>query len=116
MRSTMELYDLIGNIRKRPAMYLGQPSVTHLGVFLSGYNFARRQLGIPQTEQEQQFSEFQGWVQQRFKVSSGQSWDKILLFFAQDEAIALKQFFTLFDEFYQDVNQSTPGLRSPIAS
>ncbi len=112
----MELYDLISNIKKRPAMYLGQPSVTHLGIFLSGYSFARRQLGIPQTEQEEQFSEFQAWIQQKFKVSSSQSWEKILLFFAQDEASALDQFFTLFDEFYQDVNCSTSSLQSPIAS
>jgi hypothetical protein len=111
----MDLYDLIGNIKKRPAMYLGQPSVTHLDVFLSGYSFARRQLGIPQTEQEQQFAEFQGWIQQRFQVKSSQSWDKILLFFAQDEASALEQFFTLLDEF-QDVNYAASGLRSPVAS
>jgi hypothetical protein len=112
----MELYDLIGNIKKRPAMYLGEPSVTHLGVFLSGYSFARRQLGIPQTEQEQLFSEFQGWIQRKFKVSSSQSWEKILLFFAQDEASALEQFFALFDEFSQEVAGLDSDVHAPIAS
>jgi hypothetical protein len=113
----MDLYDLIGNIKKRPAMYLGQPSVTHLGVFLAGYSFARRQLGIPQTEQEQQFSEFQGWIQRKFKVSSSQSWDMILLFFSQDEQCALEQFFTLFDEFSQEIGRLDDSeVHAPIAS
>lgn len=112
----MDLYDLISNIKKRPAMYLGEPSVTHLGVFLSGYNFARRQLGIPQTEQEQQFSVFQEWIQRKFKVSSSQSWDKILLFFAQDETSALEQFFALFDEFSQEVVDLSSEIHAPIAS
>ncbi len=95
----VDLYDLIHNIEQRPAMYLGHPSITHLQSFLAGYFLARQQLGIPETEQEQQFSDFQPWIQQRFKISSGQSWDKIILFFSQDEHTALQQFFTLFHEF-----------------
>jgi hypothetical protein len=95
----LDLYDLIRNIQKRPAMYLGQPSISHLRTFLAGYFFARHQLEQPETEQEKQFSSFQDWVQQRFKVTSSQSWDKIILFFSQDEQKALELFFKLFDEF-----------------
>jgi hypothetical protein len=111
----MELYDLIRNIEKRPAMYLGQPSVTHLAVFLSGYSFARRQLNIAQSEQEKQFSEFQDWIQQKFNVNASQSWDKIILFFAQDEQSALAQFFVLLHEFQQEHRLSSP-LEAPMAS
>ena len=32
-------------------------------------------------------------------ITSSQSWDKIILFFSQDEHKALEQFFELFDEF-----------------
>lgn len=97
----VDLYDLISNIRKRPAMYLGRTSISNLRTFLAGYCFARRQMGIPQTKQEQKFSEFQTWIQQKFNLTSNQTWDQIILFFSQDEHTALEQFFKLFDEFTQ---------------
>ncbi|MEH2299500.1 MAG: hypothetical protein V7K88_10805 [Nostoc sp.] len=97
----VDLYDLICNIKKHPAMYLGRASISNLRTFLAGYCFARRQIGIPQTQQEQQFSEFQTWIQQRFNLTSNQTWDQIILFFSQDEHTALDQFFKLFDEFTQ---------------
>ena len=103
----LEFYDLIRNIQKRPAMYLGQPSISHLRTFLAGYFFARHQLEQPETDQEKHFSEFQTWVQQRFKVTSSQSWDKVILFFSQDDQKALEQFFELLEEFSQtELNQS----------
>jgi hypothetical protein len=80
-------------------MYLGQPSILHLRTFLAGYFFARHHLGEPETAQEKQFSNFQAWIQEKFKITSSQSWDKIILFFSQDEHKALEQFFELFDEF-----------------
>jgi hypothetical protein len=95
----LDLYDLIHNIQKRPAMYLGQPSISQLRTFLAGYFFARHQSGQPETEQEKQFSDFQAWVQQQFRITSSQSWDKIILFFSQDEQKALELFFELFDTF-----------------
>jgi hypothetical protein len=104
----VDLYDLIANIQKRPAMYLGQPSITHLRTFLSGYLFARRQFDTPQTEQEKQFSNFQTWIQQKFNITSNQSWDKIILFFSQDEQTALKQFFELFNEFASQHQNGAP--------
>lgn len=97
----VDLYELIRNIQKRPAMYLGRASISNLRTFLSGYCFARRQMQIPKTPQEQQFSEFQSWIQQKFHLTSNQTWDQIILFFSQDENTALDQFFKLFDEFTQ---------------
>jgi hypothetical protein len=99
-----DLYDLISNIRKRPAMYLGRISISNLRTFLAGYCFARRQMGIPQTPQEQKFSKFQTWIQQKFNLNSHQTWDQIILFFSPDELSALEQFFKLFDEFVQTEN------------
>jgi hypothetical protein len=95
----LDLYDLIRNIEKRPAMYLGQADLTHLGAFLAGYFFARRQAGIPETQQERQFSEFQAWVEQKFNVSYSQPWEKIIRFFSPDETTSLQTFFILFNEF-----------------
>ncbi len=106
----LDLYDLIRNIQKRPAMYLGQPSISHLRTFLAGYFLACHQLGKPETEQEKHFSNFQTWIQQKFKITSSQSWDKIILFFSQDEYKALEQFFELFDEY------STTDRKETLAS
>ena len=108
----LDLYDLIRNIERRPAMYLGQPDLSHLGSFLSGYFFARRQLGVLETEQEQKFSEFQAWIERKFNISSGQSWETIILLSSPDEPSALKQFFILFNEFSQ-INQ--PLSIAPLA-
>jgi hypothetical protein len=113
----IDLYELIRNIEKRPAMYLGQPSITHLQSFLAGYFLARQQLDIPETEQEHHFSEFQVWIQQKFNIGSSQSWDKVILFFSQDEQTALKQFFILFNEFSNAVpNLSHQTIQTPLAS
>lgn len=109
----VSLYDLLHNIQKRPAMYLGEPSISHLRTFLAGYFFARHQLGEPETDQERQFANFQDWIQQKFKITSSQPWDKVILFYSQDEHKALEQFFALFTEFAQ-IDQNHNG--SPIAS
>ena len=92
-------YQLISKIKRRPSMYLGKPAITNLRSFLSGYILARRELDIPQTQEEKEFSEFQFWIQSKFKISSDQSWDKTILFFSEDEQSAIAYFFNLFDEF-----------------
>jgi hypothetical protein len=95
----LDLYDLLGKIQQRSSLYLGTRSLSHLHVFLDGYTFARRQLGIPLTEQEKKFEEFQEWIETRFHQESTQSWSRIILFYSEDEADALKRFFHLFEEF-----------------
>jgi hypothetical protein len=92
-------YESIRKIKKRPSMYLGKPSICNLRSYLAGYIFARRELGIAPTEEEQTFVKFQDWIQKKFNVSSSQSWDKIILFYSEDEHTALEQFFNLFEEF-----------------
>jgi hypothetical protein len=95
----LDLYDLLGKIKQRSSLYLGKRSLSHLHVFLDGYTFARRQFGIPVTEQETKFQEFQEWIEHRFNQADTQSWSRIIIFYAEDEADALKRFFDLFEEF-----------------
>jgi len=95
----LDLYDLLGKIKKRSSLYLGKQSLSHLNVFLDGYTFARRQLGIPLTEEEKKFEDFQEWIENRFNQADTQSWSRIILFYSEDEADALKRFFDLFEEF-----------------
>jgi hypothetical protein len=41
-----KLYELLVNIKQQPGMYLGAASITSLRMFLVGYNFARREIGL----------------------------------------------------------------------
>lgn len=95
------LYELISKIQKRPSMYLGKPAISNLRSCLAGYILARRELGIAQTEQEKHFTEFHLWVKNKFDVTSSQSWDKIILFYSEDERKALEYFFELFQEYLE---------------
>ncbi len=92
-------YDLLQKIKKRPAMYLGRHSIFSLQAFLDGHYFARRELGVPLTEQESEFQDFLQWLRQRFNVETGQLWASILLFHSVDERGAFDRFFSLFEEF-----------------
>jgi hypothetical protein len=93
------LYDLLQKIKKRPAMYLGKHSIFNLQAFLDGYYFARRELGIPLTEQESEFQKFLQWIREKFQVETGQLWASIILFNCADERSAVDRFFSLFEEF-----------------
>ncbi len=93
------LYQLLERIKKRPGMYLGKKSITHLRILLIGYDLARSDLGLPKTEQEQEFNGFQDWIQQKFNDESTQSWASIILFNSEDESKALDRFFELLEEF-----------------
>jgi len=99
-------YELIQKIKKRPSMYLGKPAISNLRSCLAGYILARRELGISQTEQEKKFTEFQGWIQNKFNITSSQSWDKVILFYSEDERTALERFFELFEEFLSPDNET----------
>jgi hypothetical protein len=95
----MEFYELLRAIQSKPGLYLGKPSLTALYTFLAGYRFARRQLGVPPSEGEVHFQGFQPWVQNRFGITSSQSWADIILFYSTDEREGFERFFTLLEEF-----------------
>ncbi|KHG41847.1 MULTISPECIES: hypothetical protein [Aphanizomenon] len=92
-------YEMLQRIKQRPGMFLGQCSITRLRAFLDGYMGSRSDLGLPPTQQELEFNQFQEWVQRRFKISSSHGWDSIILFYSADERDALNNFFELFEQF-----------------
>ncbi len=57
------LNEILQLIKQRPGMYLGKSSITRLRSFLDGYIGARRDLGLPETEEEIEFHKFQEWIQ-----------------------------------------------------
>jgi hypothetical protein len=101
-------YQLLDKIKTRPALYLGKRSIFSLQAFLDGYTCACRQLGIPVTEQEQEFAEFQDWIEKQFNRQSTKSWARIILFYSEDESQALDTFFELFEDFLQRESPPMP--------
>ena len=96
---TLSFYELLQEIEQKPGLYIGQPSITDLQIFLAGYHFARQELGIPLTDEELRFREFQPWLQQKFDITTSQSWARSILAQTADEGAAFERFFTLLREF-----------------
>lgn len=89
------IVELILKIKKRPAMYLGRNSISCLRSFMDGWNHRQ-----PTTVIDAEIIvEFQDWVENKYKLKNTHSWDRIILFYSQDEGTALTNFFELFDKF-----------------
>lgn len=97
--SSEYLDELLERIKKRPGMYLGKPSITRLNMLLTGYSLARLELGLEETKEEQEFSQFQEWIEQKYQSKSTEGWDTLILKHSDDEKGAFNQFFILYDEF-----------------
>ena len=93
------LHHLLDRIKQRPGMYLGNCSITRLNMLLVGYSQARMELGLPRTEQEKEFDQFQEWIQRKYNISDSKGWDSIILLDSTDEKGAFYNFFKLFEEF-----------------
>jgi hypothetical protein len=93
------LYGVIDSMRERPAMYLGEATLTALWRFINGYEAASHLHGIEE-ERDPPFGEFHEFCARYFQSSATAGWCAIILAdnFGQEEQ-ALRQFFPLFDEF-----------------
>ncbi|MEO0970516.1 MAG: hypothetical protein AAFX80_19860 [Cyanobacteria bacterium J06639_18] len=101
----LELYQLLEAIRKRPGMFLGTKSISNLYMFLKGIDFAKRELNLALTEQEQEFLGLQKWMQQKLGIQPKRSWDRMIIFYSVDEVDALDKFFQLFEEWKNEKNE-----------
>jgi hypothetical protein len=97
-----KFYELLDRIQKKPGIYIDSSSISNLFMFLCGYQHARDLLEMPVTVQEEEFAEFQPWLQKRFAVNTSASWAKIILFYSTDESHAFDTFFDLLAEFIKD--------------
>ena len=100
-------------------MYLGQHSIICLQAFLSGYSVAQYELGATLTPEDEDFEQFAEWIYTRFQIQTNQSWANIILFYAEDERLALDRFFELFEEFaarhqYLDANNGNGIRQNPV--
>ena len=90
------IMELIEDIRKRPGLMLGRPSVNNLYTFLSGFCFARKDAGVSDYEF---LAGFGRHVHRRFKISSTQSWAAIIEFFGATEDGEMALFWKLYDDY-----------------
>jgi hypothetical protein len=94
------LFDILQKIKAKPGMYIGHASVSDLFMFLVGYKTALREFKIESTEDEMHFyREFQPWLQQKYHVSTSNSWARIIMLYCVNEKEGFESFFKLLDEF-----------------
>ena len=99
---------LLKEMRGRPGMYLGVPSVLRLAAFLRGYDLALERCG---GSRDPLLSAFRDWVHQHFQ-SSQHSWEETILLHSANEADALKRFWELLDDFIKE-RQPETGTAGP---
>jgi hypothetical protein len=103
------VYEILAKIKAKPGMYIGRPSVSDLFMFLVGYQCSRSELGIENTEEEEDFyGEFQPWLQKNLGIKTVSSWSKMIMLYCHDEKAGFEKFFSLLDEFKQR-NQDLTG-------
>src|SRR5258708_6481669 len=87
---------MLQEIRRRPGMYIGSPSITRLAAFMRGYAHAAETFGNQGADPF--LAEFRDWIHKRFG-STRQSWEDTILQHSSDESDAMGNFGKLLDEF-----------------
>ena len=98
------LVQLLAAIKLRPTMYLSKNYISCLKAFLDGWFLLAYQYGIDFGAKC--LGEFQDWIVAKYGITTSHGWANIILFYSQDESTALRDFFTLFEEWQagMDVN------------
>lgn len=96
------VYSILSKIQEKPGMYIGRQSVSDLFMFLVGYECRSSELGIDNTEEEDDFyGEFQPWLQKKLGITTVSSWSKMIMLYCHSEKAGFEKFFSLLDEFKQ---------------
>jgi hypothetical protein len=89
---------LLDVIRERPAIYLGETSLSALWHVLNGFRFAERVHGIEAATQLP--LDFHEWVAYRLHYyASTKGWRRMILEQTADESAGLDRFYELLDEY-----------------
>jgi hypothetical protein len=100
-------------IRKRPGMYLGAPSLTKLEAFLNGYQVAAYYMDVH--EPRNLVADFRDWIHTRYKTTKA-GWDALILRDSKDEADAFDHCWRLFDEFLASHPEYQAEIITPTAA
>lgn len=90
-----DLYILLQEIRKRPGIYLGKPSLERLWAFINGYKSHKSY--DPDTDNC--LDGFNDYVYEYYHLHTDHDWSRIIQFFNESEESAFYEFYRLFDAF-----------------
>lgn len=126
---TFNIYDLLDEMREKPAMYLGVKSLRLLQAYTDGHMFALYQRGLKETSSPPFYREFNDWTAERLGYEySTAGWCNIILANTlgwspkhhkwaklmqsvkpADEAAALDRFYELLDEYRRKYAEQKAG-------
>ena len=96
------IYDLLGWIRQRPGLYIGEPTIYRLQAFITGYDAGLGHVGFGLRDGAD-FRRFNDWVARRLGVfGSTSGWANMIRERSASNEEAFSQFFVLLDEFRKE--------------
>jgi hypothetical protein len=101
---------LLGPIRERPAMYLGEYKISKLQNFILGYRMGQHMIKSPETSPDKYFEGpgFLQWHNKKYNVALSSSWETPFLQEAKgDEKKALDLFFKYLQEYSESNSADT---------
>lgn len=99
---------LLGPIRQRPGMYLGEPRISLLPNFILGYSMGFHMAKKHDTAMDEFFGEtgFVEWFFKKYNIVQSSFWQTPFLDEAnQDERKALELFFKYLEEYNKEMNE-----------
>jgi len=96
------IYNMLNQIRKRPGMYIGEPSIFLLKMCIDAYAAGLGRVGFTLRDTAD-FRRFHDWVARRlgfFESTSG--WANMIRNKSASDADAFQRFFVLLDEFRKE--------------
>jgi hypothetical protein len=101
-----ETLAVLNELRRRPGMYIGSPSVIRLAAFLHGYDYALWKLDGRALDPL--LADFRDWIQRRFQTTSV-GWEDLIVRHSKNEDDAWKRLWDLFDEFQAERSVGANG-------
>jgi hypothetical protein len=102
---TSTLIEFIFNatFKERPAMYFGNHRwVSSLWAMCNGFIWAEKDMGIENSSDAINIELFQLWLDERYPIAEGKTWDKLFYFLAlHSESWALREFYEHFEMFLE---------------
>jgi hypothetical protein len=96
------VYDLIDVIRRKPGLFIDEPSVTGLWHFIHGFRSALHAAGRPLDPEHPPFRGFNDWIASRYGFSSSLGWKNMLLRSVGDDESAFERVLTELDAYREN--------------
>ena len=95
------VYEILDLIRKDPRLYIGEPQLVRVALFITGYQWGLGRNGLMFRHDEPDFRRrFHEWIAQRLGFAhSGSGWQNMIRERCASEREAFDRFYELLDEF-----------------